>query len=234
MVNNKMTEQRQIIPNHVGIILDGNRRWAKAKGVPTFEGHLKGAQNIKEIGNLLANRGVKYFSAYTFSTENWSRSKDEVKYLMSLILRFLKNDIKDLHKKDIRFRWLGEENNLSQSVIKASREAEELTKNNKRATINFCFNYGGQNEIVDACNKTIKAAKGLTVESISKNLYAPDVPPIDLVIRTSGEKRLSNFMLWRVAYSELYFTDVLWPDFNELELNKALDNYANRQRRYGG
>ncbi|MEI6237482.1 MAG: polyprenyl diphosphate synthase [Candidatus Saccharibacteria bacterium] len=225
---------QKTIPTHVGIILDGNRRWAKAKGLSTLEGHLRGAEMIKRIGDAMASRGIKYFTAYTFSTENWSRSKDEVKYLMALILKFLKKDIIDLHKKGIRFRWLGEETNLSKKIISALKDAEELTRNNKKANINLCFNYGGQNEIADACNKLIYRGKSVTTQAISKALYGPDIPPLDLVVRTSGERRLSNFMLWRVAYSELYFTDIMWPDFNETELDKALDDYNLRQRRFGG
>jgi undecaprenyl diphosphate synthase len=229
-----MLKSDNIKPTHVGIILDGNRRWARDNNLPILEGHRAGAQNIKVIGDLLVSKGIKFFSAYTFSTENWSRSKDEVKYLMTLILKFLKKDVEHLHQKNIKIRWLGEEYNLSSKMIKALKEAEELTKNNNKGTLNLCFNYGGQQEIVDSCNKLIFNGKQITKNAISKALYCPEAPPVDLVIRTSGERRLSNFMLWRVAYSELYFTDVMWPDFNEKELDKALDDYSLRQRRFGG
>lgn len=229
-----MSKIDKIKPTHVGIILDGNRRWARANNIPTLEGHRAGAQNIKVIGDLMVERGIKFFSAYTFSTENWSRSKDEVKYLMALILKFLKKDVEYLHQKNIRMRWFGEEYNLSSKMIKALKDAEELTKNNKKGTLNLCFNYGGQQEIVDSCNKLLANGKKITKEAISKALYCSDVPSLDLVIRTSGERRISNFMLWRVAYSELYFTDVMWPDFDEKELDKALCDYNSRQRRFGG
>jgi len=221
------------IPQHIGFILDGNRRWAKAKNLTSLEGHRKGYETIKTIAEAAFERGIKYVSAYTFSTENWNRSKPEVRYLMSLILKYASSDVKQLHKKGIRFRWLGIETNLSSKLIKALRAAEELTKNNTRGTLNFCFNYGGQQEIADACNNLIANGSKITPESINKALYAADVPPLDFIVRTSGEHRLSNFMLWRAAYSELYFTKIMWPDFNAKALDVALADYALRQRRFG-
>lgn len=224
------------VPVHIGLILDGNRRWAKAQGLPTLEGHRVGYGNLKQIGKHAIKRGVKYISAYIFSTENWNRSKDEVKYLMDLALWLASNELNEIHKDEIRVRFLGRLDGLSNKMIKAIHKAEELTKNNRKGTLALCFNYGGQQEIVDAAQQLLDKAKGareVTVEKFASLLYAPEVPPIDLIIRTSGEQRISNFMLWRAAYAELYFTYKHWPDFTPKDLDEALAEYAQRQRRFG-
>lgn len=218
-------------PRHLGLILDGNRRWAKQHGLPTFQGHKKGYENLKTIIKAAVNNGVKYISAYVFSTENWNRSREEVKYLMDLALRIAKNEVKELHKEQIRVRFLGTKDRLSDKLIKAIDNAEELTKNNKRGTVALCFNYGGKQEIADAVNNIKK--EHTTPDDIEQNLYSPDVPPIDLVVRTSGEQRTSGFMLWRAAYAELIFIDKYWPDFTEDDLKEVLAKYAKRNRRFG-
>lgn len=222
------------IPTHVGIILDGNRRWAKKNGLPTSEGHREGFETFNDIANHALERGVQYLTVYAFSTENWSRTKEEVSFLMGFAAQMLKTRLKELHKKGVRFQWLGSRENLAESFLQLLADAENLTKDNTRATLSLCFNYGGQQEIVDAVKAMNAAGEEVTAENIEKHLYGgAQIPPIDLLIRTSGEHRISNFMLWRVAYSELYFADVLWPDFHEKEFDMALDEYATRQRRFG-
>lgn len=223
---------------HLGIILDGNRRWAKSQGLNTLEGHLRGYENFKTIAEAAIDRGVEYISAYVFSTENWSRPQKEVNYLMDLLYRVATTEVDEVHEKDIRVRFLGTRENLSSKIVEAIDAAEAKTAGNRRGTIAFCLNYGGQLEIVDAVRRIINSQpdidpEQITKESIAENLYAPDVPPVDLVIRTSGEQRLSNFMLWRVAYAELLFVKKHWPEFAEADLDAAIEEYAGRQRRFG-
>lgn len=222
------------IPKHVGIVLDGNRRWAKQRGLSAQEGHKKGFETFRRIADAGLERGIPYLSVFAFSTENWNRTKDEVTFLMRFIQIVMKQYISELRKKNIRFIWVGSENGLDTKIIKMLRSAEESSKNNTTATFCLCFNYGGQQEIVEAAQKLADSQTSISVDTLSAELYGGvDVPPIDLVIRTSGEKRLSNFMLWRVAYSELYFTDILWPDFTPKDLDNALAEYAARKRRFG-
>lgn len=224
------------VPVHLGLILDGNRRWATTQNLPTLEGHRKGYENLKTIGKEAIKRGVKYVSAYVFSTENWQRSQEEVDYLMKLLTWVAKTEVNDLHKEGIRVRFLGREEKLSKTVITAIRRAEEKTKDNVKGTLLLCLNYGGQQEIVDAVNRSLHKnphEKSVTLSQIEQNLYAADVPAVDLIIRTSGEQRLSNFMLWRAAYSELIFIKKHWPDFSASDLGLCLDEYAARQRRFG-
>ena len=225
------------IPDHIGLILDGNRRWARARGLPTLEGHREGYDNLKLVAEHAFNYGVKYVSAYVFSTENWNRSEDEVTYLMSLLLKFFKKDCKQLNKEGVKIMWLGSRLKLSEKILKAVDEAVETTKNNTKGVLALCFNYGGYDEISEAVKKIIKLdvkPEDVNPELIRGNLFCPDLPDLDLVIRTSGEQRISNFMLWRIAYSELYFTDKFWPEFQPADLQIALDDYANRSRRFGG
>lgn len=228
-----MTEHG-VVPAHVGIILDGNRRWAKKNGLPASEGHREGFETFNDIATHALERGIKFLTIYAFSTENWSRTKEEVTFLMGFAAQMLKTRIKELHKKGVRFVWLGSRENLDPSFLQLLMEAEALTKDNNTATLALCFNYGGQQEIVDAVQAMQAAGETVTKESIERHLYGGNqIPPIDFLIRTSGERRISNFMLWRAAYSELYFTDVLWPDFHEREFDEALADYATRQRRFG-
>lgn len=230
-------ENQNFIPNHLGLILDGNRRWATAQGLPTFDGHKRGYENLKTIGEAAIDRGIKYVTAFVFSTENWNRAKEEVKYLMDLLSWVVKHEVEELHKKDIRVVFLGAEDRMSKKNLKLIRDAEERTKNNTRGTLAMCLNYGGQNEIAEAFQKMMNAgvsADDVTPDVIKQYLYHPEIPEMDFIIRTSGEQRLSNFMLWRAAYSELYFAaDKHWPAFTEEDLDLALADYAKRARRFG-
>ena len=227
---------KKIIPNHIGFIVDGNRRWARKHGLPTYEGHLAGYNAIKEIGVAALNAGVKYVSAYIFSTENWKRSEDEVNKLMGLVLRLLTSDLPLFEKYNVKLNVLGSRDNLNDKIIKAIDNAEAKTANNTAGTLAICFNYGGQLEIVDAVKKITQAGTkidDITVDLISQNLYAPEIPPVDIVVRTSGEQRISNFMLWRVAYSEMMFIDKLWPDMKKSDVTNIINEYNKRQRRFG-
>ena len=231
-----LSTETQVIPTHLGLILDGNRRWAVAKGLPTFEGHKKGYENVKTIARAAFDYGVKYVSAFVFSTENWNRSKEEVDYLMKLLLWVAKNEVKNFDKDNVRVRFLGSKERLSAEIIKAIEAAEEKTKNNTKATLAFCLNYGGQQEIADAVKHIVNAkisVQDITPGTIGKYLYAPDIPPVDFAIRTSGEQRISNFMLWRMAYAELYFAQPTWPAFTVEDLKTALQDFATRKRRFG-
>lgn len=225
--------QPPAIPTHVGLILDGNRRWAREQGLATLEGHRIGYDGLKDISKAAFNRGVKYLSAFIFSTENWNRSKEEVGYLMNLAHILLTRDVKELNKENIRVLWLGSRGKVSAKLQKAIDKAVETTKNNTHGTLCLCFNYGGQQEIVDAVKRFADEGREATLENFNQALYEPEVPDIDLLVRTSGEHRTSGYMLWRAAYAELYFIDKYWPDFKEADLNLALKDYAKRQRRFG-
>lgn len=225
-----------LVPTHLGLILDGNRRWAKEHGLPTIEGHRQGQKTLRKIVKSAVKSGVRYISAYAFSTENWQRDRDEVKQLMKLFAWALKHEVKELDRQGIRLRVIGSKIQMGHALAKAVHEAEEKTKDNDRGTLLICLDYGGQQEIVDAVKRIAElgyAPEDITPELISKFLYAPDVPPIDLVIRTSGEQRISNFMLWESAYSELLFDKINWPDFDEARLQAAFEEYTKRQRRFG-
>lgn len=229
--------QNELIPKHIGLILDGNRRWARKQGLPTLEGHKKGYENLKTIAEAAHKRGVKYISAFVFSTENWNREKQEVDYLMDLLKWVVKNEVKEMHKKGMRVLWLGSRQQMDARLIKDIEAAETLTKNNTEGTLALCLNHGGHREIAEAAQRLVAA--GQTAETINEATIAsyidqPDLPPIDLIIRTSGEQRLSNFMLWRAAYSELIFRDEPWPDFTVESLDQCLLEYSQRQRRFGG
>lgn len=222
------------ILHHLAIIMDGNRRWAKKRGLPSLFGHKKGYGKILKVGDWCLARGIKALTVFAFSTENWNRSKEEVGYLMNLLEQGLTNDITAMHQKGIRVRFLGRLNELPPVLQKLCHESMELTKNNTNATLNIALNYGGQPEIIDAVNKIIAdKVKKVDEQSFVKYLYDPALLPPDLIIRTSGEQRLSGFLLWHSAYSELYFAKVLWPAFSEKDLDLALTDYASRQRRFG-
>ena len=230
---NKLTDP---IPKHLGLILDGNRRWAKAKGLSTLEGHKQGSENFKTVSLAAFDRGVEYVSAYVFSAENWQRTEEEVGYLMSLLMKAVEKHLKAFHKANIRIVLLGRREGLSAAVLKSLEKTEQLTKDNTRGTLALCFNYGGKDELVDAVKHIMASGfspRDISPELLSGSLYHPEIPPIDLLVRTSGEQRTSGFMLYRADYAELYFTNVLWPDFNESELDAALHEYARRKRRFG-
>lgn len=225
-----------VVPQHIGLILDGNRRWAEANNKSVAEGHREGYMNLKHISKAAVRHGVRYVSAFVFSTENWQRDRREVRDIMSLLSWVLKHEIKELDKEGIRLRVIGSKIKLGAALLRAIQKAEAQTGRNTRGTLLLCLDYGGQQEIVDAV-KNIAASgidpEDITPELISHHLYAPDVPPIDLIIRTSGEQRLSNFMLWEAAYSELSFNNRLWPDFDEASLAQAIEEYSSRHRRFG-
>jgi undecaprenyl diphosphate synthase len=224
-------------PQHIGYIVDGNRRWAKTHGLPAYEGHLAGYNALQEVAIATFDAGIPYMSAYTFSTENWKRSEEEVGKLIGLTVRLLTADLHLFEERNVRLRVLGSREGLPDKVIKAINNAEQRTASNTTGTLAVCFNYGGQVEIAEACKKIVQSGVGIeeiTPELVEKNLYAPEVPPIDLVVRTSGEQRLSNFMLWRAAYSELLFLDKAWPDMTKDDVTAILEEYSRRSRRFGG
>jgi undecaprenyl diphosphate synthase len=222
------------ILRHLGIIMDGDRRWAKKRGLPTFFGHKKGYGKILKVGDWCLDRGIAVLTVFAFSTENWDRSKQEVSYLMDLLKIGLTKDIKVMHQKGIKVQIIGRLPELPKNLQEACAAAMELTKNNTKGILNIAINYGGQPEIIDGINKIIKEkVSKITQENFKNYLYDPAMPPADLIIRTSGEQRLSGFLLWQAAYSEFYFTNTLWPDFSEADLDKALEDYAGRVRRFG-
>ncbi len=222
------------LPSHVGIIMDGNGRWATVRGKKRSYGHKAGSDNVERIASYAFNKGVRILSLYAFSSENWSRPKEEVDELMRLLEVYFNKFIKKIIKKGVRLNVMGDIERLSDKLRNVIEDAMDKSKHNTEFVINIGINYGGRQEIVRAVNKLISDKKEITVENISNNLYTTEFGEPDLIIRTGGELRLSNFMLFQGAYSELYFTDVLWPDFNEEELDKALDEYSSRNRRYGG
>ncbi len=233
-----MNEEK--IPNHVAIILDGNRRWAREHKLPKLEGHRRGFENIRKLTNYIFSRGVKYLSVFAFSTENFKRTQDEVKYLMDMFVKEFKKEYISLHKDNIKVIFSGRKSGLRDDVLKAMEEISSLTKDNTGGVFNICLNYGGHAEIVDATKEIAKlvldnklSIDDITEEEFAKHLYQ-DLPPIDLMIRTSGEVRLSNFMLWQLSYAEMYFPDCHWPAFNENEFDKAIRAYNGRERRFGG
>lgn len=225
------------IPTHIAIIMDGNGRWARARGWPRLLGHRAGSQNVRTIIGACIERGVRFLTLYAFSTENWSRPKLEVRGLMHLIGDYIDRETPILHRMGVRFRHLGHLEQLSESLQKKIRNAVTLTRDNVRITVCVALNYGGRNDITRAVRGIL--ASGVAPEEVNEKLVAEylgtrDIPEPDLVIRTSGENRLSNFLVWETAYSELWFTPALWPDFNTNILDEALQAYAQRKRRFGG
>ncbi len=228
-----MTEDKN--PIHIAIIPDGNRRWAKKRGQSKYNGHSKGVDRIKKTANWALKKNLKYLTFFVFSTENFNRDPDEVDYLMDLLEKNLKKGLsEDLESKDIKIKILGERKDLPRSLEEAIEEAEKRTKENSKMIFSLALNYGGRSEIVNAASKLIKEEKEkITEDEFEKRLWSEDLPDIDLLIRTGKEKRISNFMLWKLAYAELYFSDKLWPDFDEREFEKALEDYSKRKRRFG-
>jgi undecaprenyl diphosphate synthase len=231
------TKEISGIPRHVAFILDGNGRWAAKRGLPRLEGHRAGVKNIRRIIRYLNERGVGYVTLYAFSTENWNRPEDEVNGIFSLLVKMVGREARELHKNGIRIRHIGRLKGLPESVQKSLGKAIKLTENNRGMTLGVALNYGGRAEILDAIRHI--AAEKIAPGDIDENLfgrylYTEGFPDVDLIIRTSGEMRTSNFLIWQSAYSEFYFTPVLWPDFDEKELEKALLAYSRRQRRFGG
>ncbi len=228
------------VPAHIAIILDGNRRWAKKRGMPTLQGHTEGADNLERIARYCSKLGVKYLTVYAFSTENWKRTEDEVKYLMNLMAEYIGSFEVRFKDSNAVIRLVGNIDRLPKKLQDSIIKIEEKTKNNTGLILNLCINYGGREEIVNA-TKVIadKVASGnLKLDDINEDMFpnylrTGNIPDPDLFIRAGGEKRLSGFLLWQSSYSELYFSDVLWPDFNENELDKAINEFNNRKRNFG-
>lgn len=226
-----------ITPRHVGYIVDGNRRWAQKHGLPAYEGHLAGYNALQDVVRATFDAGVQYVSAYIFSTENWKRSQEEVGHLMGLVLKLLTSDLHLFSENNIRLKILGSTDQVSEKILAAINDAEATTADNTRGTLAICFNYGGQLEIADAVKEIVRSgvpADDITPDLIAQNLYYPEIPPLDLIVRSSGEQRLSNFMLWRAAYSEFIFRDKLWPDMTKDDVAAILEEYSRRSRRFGG
>ena len=228
-----MNEQNLKIPNHVAIILDGNGRWAKARGKNRTEGHKEGYKNLKKISKYILNKGTKALSVFAFSTENFKRPQEEVDFLMDLFMQGFNKDASFFQKENIKVVFSGRKDNLRKDVLEAMDKMEKSTKNNTMGTLNICLNYGGRAEIVDATNKILKEGITEVTEELFESYLYNDLPNIDLMIRTSGEIRISNFMLWQLSYAELYFPNCYFPDFNEEEYDKALLEYTKRDRRFG-
>ena len=233
------------MPQHVAVIMDGNGRWAKGRRLPRIAGHKNGVDAVRSICETAARSGVKWLTLYAFSAENWKRPKTEVSFLMALLQEYLKKEVPTLNRNNIRLEYIGRRHELSDSVQKMMTWAEEATKQNTGMVLTLALNYGARTELVDAFTRIIEAAakngglehlrkEGIDEETISRSLYTSHLPDPDLVIRTSGEMRLSNFLLWQVAYSEIYVTDVLWPDFRGKHLLEAILDFQKRERRFGG
>lgn len=229
------------IPAHVAVILDGNGRWAKKRFMPRTYGHKVGSQVVEDMLSIVDETGVKYFTVYAFSTENWKRSQEEVSMLMGILRRYLKDCVKKSIKNNVRCRVIGRREELSPDIVESINNLEEKTKNNTGLNFTIAINYGGRDEITRAVKKIAKKveqgemrAEDITEQTISECLDTWELPDPDLLIRTSGEERLSNYLPWQLAYTEFYFTDTLWPDFNREELIKAFEKYNRRERRFGG
>ena len=227
------------LPKHIAIILDGNGRWAKKRGLPRTAGHARGAENFRKIATYCKNIGVDYLTVYAFSTENWKRPPEEVKTIMKLLNNYLHEAIDTMERDHIKMKVLGDVSGLSPELQELVRKTDEISARYDGFQANICLNYGGRDEIVHAakrCAEDLAAGKisELDEEGFGRYMYSADIPDPDLLIRPGGEKRISNFLLWQCAYSEFYFTDVLWPDFSTDELDKAIAEFQSRDRRYGG
>ncbi|MDW5299809.1 MAG: isoprenyl transferase [Sedimentibacter sp.] len=229
-----------IIPEHLAVIMDGNRRWAKQKKLPTKLGHREGALRVTDMVRSSVDLGIKYLSIFAFSTENWSRDKNEIDYLMNLLVEFVVKELNYLHKNDVKITLMGNIEDLPEKTKQEVKRSIEITKNNKALHLNIALSYGSRNEIIKAIKNIINDYENKEIdideineESFKKYLFTHDMPDPDLLIRTSGEMRLSNFLLYQLAYTEFYFTEVMWPDFKREELLKAIQSYQNRKRRFG-
>ncbi len=227
------------VPRHIAIILDGNGRWAKKRGLPRTAGHAAGSEQFRKIATYCKNIGVDYLTVYAFSTENWSRPEEEVKKIMQLLDRYLAEAIDTMERDKIKMKILGDVSGLSEELQKKIEETNEISSRYEGFQANICLNYGGRDEIVKAARKYAEDVKNGAANDIDEKgfggyLYSAGIPDPDLLIRPGGEKRISNFLLWQCAYSEFYFTDVLWPDFTTEELDKAIEDFNSRDRRFGG
>jgi len=229
------------LPRHVGIIMDGNGRWAAQRGLPRLEGHRKGSDSVREVTRAARRLNLPALTLYAFSAQNWSRPPAEIRELMGLLRRFVRHDLADLHRRGVRVRVIGEREGLDPDIRRLLDEAEELTKDNNRLVLVVAFNYGARQEIARAARRMAAAVaagklavSAVTADSLASYLDVPDLPDPDLIIRTSGEQRLSNFLLWQAAYSELVFVPTYWPDFDRAALESAIAEYRRRERRFGG
>ena len=223
-------------PSHIAIIMDGNRRWAEQHGLPKSAGHRAGVESLRTTIEYLGKREIPFLTLFSFSTENWKRSEEEVQGLLMLLEQVLGKETGELHKRDVQIRHLGRLEGLPPNVREVIKRSNELTQDNSRMVVSFAFNYGGRGEILDAVKRIVEdkiPISAIDERVFSERLYTSGLPDIDLLIRTGGETRLSNFLIWQTVYSEIYFTDVLWPDFNVEELDKALNFYSQKQRRFG-
>ena len=241
--NNDLSKRidKQKVPEHVAIIMDGNGRWASRKGLPRSYGHNEGVSVLKKILKASKNLGCKVLTVYAFSTENWTRPKKEVNFLINLFSEVLRNEIEEIHQELIKIKFIGDLTPFPETLKKIISSSESLTKNNKKFLLNVCVNYGGRQEIVKVAKKiALKSSSGeinpseVNEELFNSELLTHGIKDPELLIRTSGEKRISNFLLWQLAYSEIYISEVLWPDFNEFEFLKAIIDYQSRNRRFGG
>jgi undecaprenyl diphosphate synthase len=235
-----LSKKSRGLPAHVAIIMDGNGRWARRRALPRYFGHREGVKALKTAVRFAAERGIPTLTVYAFSTENWRRPREEVDFLLDLMYKTFAQEIEELHKEGVRVRLVGDRTSLSQEIQAVWARAEQITAQNTRLTLNVAFNYGGRAELTRAARELASqvargelAAEEITEERLASQLYTWPSPDPDLVIRTGGEQRLSNFLLWQAAYSELYVTDVLWPDFGEKEFEQALQDYLSRERRFG-
>ncbi len=229
------------VPQHVAIIMDGNGRWAAARGLPRTEGHRRGVEALRRAVRAAGDLGIRYLTIFSFSSENWSRPASEIRDLMGLLRRFIRNDLAELHQNGVKVRVIGERESLAPDIRALLDEAEVLTRDNANLTLVVAFNYGSRQEIARAAQRIGQeiaegrlAPQAVTADLIGRHLDAPDLPDPDLVIRTSGEQRLSNFLLWQAAYSELVFIPIYWPDFDHAAFESAIDEYRKRERRFGG
>jgi undecaprenyl diphosphate synthase len=229
------------VPRHVAIIMDGNGRWAAARGLPRAEGHRRGVEALRRTVRAAGNLGIQFLTIFSFSAENWSRPSAEIRELMTLLRRFVRHDLAELHSNGVRVRVIGERENLADDIRRLLDEAEQLTKNNEKLVLVVAFNYGARQEIARAAQRLAAAVSAgdlavtaVTADKLASYLDAPDLPDPDLIIRTSGEQRLSNFLLWQAAYSELVFVPIYWPDFDHATLESAITEYRRRERRFGG
>jgi undecaprenyl diphosphate synthase len=230
-----------VVPRHVAIIMDGNGRWAASRGLPRGEGHRRGVEALRRTVQAAADLGIGFLTIFSFSAENWSRPAAEIRELMALLRRFIRHDLADLHRKGVRVRVIGERESLDAEIRRLLDEAEELTKDNEKLVLVVAFNYGARQEIARAARRMAAAVaagdlavSAVTADKLASYLDAPDLPDPDLIIRTSGEQRLSNFLLWQAAYSELVFVPTYWPDFYRAALENAITEYHRRERRFGG
>jgi undecaprenyl diphosphate synthase len=241
MPQNQIPLSAFVMPRHVAIIMDGNGRWASARGLPRGEGHRRGVDALRKTVRAAGDMGISFLTIFSFSAENWSRPPSEIRDLMGLLRRFIRNDLAELHQNRVRVRVIGERGDLDPDIRRLLEEAEELTKDNDGLTLVVAFNYGARQEIARAAARIVAAieagtfdASAINADLIGQNLDAPDLPDPDLIIRTSGEQRLSNFLLWQAAYSELVFVPTYWPDFDRAALEDAIAQYHRRERRFGG